>query len=60
MGRKALSQALTFRIFIECKKQRRVFNNVPVELSDFSLWVHSDVISVFQTKDVKWSIWELI
>lgn len=57
MGRKALSQALTFQIFIECKKQRRVFNNVPVELSDFSLWVHSDV---FQTKVVKWSIWELI
>ena len=60
MGRKTLSQALTFQIFIECKKQTTVFNNVPIELSDFSLWVNSDVISVFQTKDVKWSICELI
>lgn len=49
MGRKALSQALTLQIFIECKKQTRVFNNVPIELSDFSLWVNSDVLSVFQT-----------
>lgn len=60
MGRKTLSQALTFQIFIECKKQTRVFNNVPIELSDFSLWANSDVISVFQTKDVKWSICEII